>query len=59
LTASKQKIPCGISPIYSRFLYGTFLSVSFPPIFDMGESLEECEGDLFPFGKIVNKEITF
>jgi hypothetical protein len=46
-----KKIPSGLDPIYSRFLCGTFLPVSFPPMFDMGESLEECEGDLFPVGK--------
>jgi fucose permease len=40
-------------------LCGTFLPVSFPPIFDMGESLKECKGDIFPVGKIVNREITF
>jgi hypothetical protein len=54
-----KKIPSGLGPIYSRFLCGTFLPISFPPMFDMGESLEECEGDLFPIGKIVNIEITF
>jgi hypothetical protein len=53
-----KKIPSGLDPIYSRFLYGTFLLVSFPPMFDMGERLEECGGDLFPIEKIVNKEIT-
>jgi hypothetical protein len=47
-----KKIPSGLGPIYSRFLYGTFLLVSFPPMFDMGESLEECEGDHFPLRKI-------
>jgi hypothetical protein len=54
-----KNIPSGLSPIYSRFLCGTFLLVSFPPMFDMGDILEECEGDLFPVEKIVNKEITF
>ena len=54
-----KKIPSGLDPIYSRLLCGTFLLVSFPPMFDMEESLEECEGDIFPVGKIVNKEITF
>jgi hypothetical protein len=42
-----KKIPSGIDPIDSRFLCETFLPVSFPPMFDTGESLEECEGDLF------------
>jgi hypothetical protein len=54
-----KKISSGLDPIYSRFLCGTFLRVSFPPMFDMGESLKECEGDLFPFRKMVNREITF
>jgi hypothetical protein len=54
-----KKIPSGLDPIYSRLLYGTFLPASFPPMFDMGEILKECKGDLFPVGKTVNKEITF
>jgi hypothetical protein len=54
-----KKIPSGIGPIYSRLLCGTFLPVSFPPMFDMRESFKECEGDLFFVGKIVNREITF
>jgi hypothetical protein len=54
-----KKIPSGIGPIYSRLLCGTFLPVSFPPMFDMRERFKECEGDLFFVGKIVNKEITF
>jgi hypothetical protein len=52
-------IPSGIDPIYSILLSGIFLPLSFPPMFDMGESHKECEGDLFPLGKIMNKEITF
>jgi hypothetical protein len=54
-----QKIPSGLIPIYSRLLYGIFLPVSFPPMFDMGEIFKECEGDLFPIIKIMNREITF
>jgi hypothetical protein len=54
-----KKIPSGLSPIYSRILCGNFLPVSFPPMFDMGESLKECEGDIFPVREIMNKEITF
>jgi hypothetical protein len=54
-----KKIPSGLGPIYSILLYGTFLPVSFPPMLDMGEILKECEGDLFPIGEIMNKEITF
>jgi hypothetical protein len=54
-----KKIPSGLIPIYSRLLCGTFLPVSFPPMFDMRESFKECEGGLFSFGKIVRREITF
>jgi hypothetical protein len=54
-----KKIPSGIGPIYSRLLCGTFLPVSFPPMFDMRESFKECESDLFFVRKIVNREITF
>jgi hypothetical protein len=53
------KILSGFDPIYSRLLCGTLLPISFPPMFDMGESLKECEVDLFPFGEIMNREITF
>jgi hypothetical protein len=50
-----KKIPSGLGPIYSRFLRGTFLLVIFPPMFDMGETLEEYEGDLFPVKYFLNK----
>jgi hypothetical protein len=36
-----KTILSGIDPIYSIFLYGNFLPVSFPLMFDMGDSLEE------------------
>jgi hypothetical protein len=51
----KIKDISGLIPIYSRLLCGNFLPVSFPPMFDMVKRLKECEGDLFPMGKIVNK----
>jgi hypothetical protein len=35
-----KKIPSRLSPIYSIFLCEIFLPVSFPPMFDMRESLE-------------------
>jgi fucose permease len=54
-----KKSPSGLVLIYFRFLYGTFLPVIFPPMFDMGETLEDFEGDIFLVGKIVNREITF
>ena len=47
-----KTISIGLGPIYSRLLCGTFLLVIFPPMFDMGESLKECEGDLFLVEKL-------
>jgi hypothetical protein len=47
-----KTIPSGFDPIYSKLLYGNFILVSFPPMFDMGESPKECEGDLFPLEKL-------
>jgi hypothetical protein len=35
-----KKNPSGLDPIYSRLLCGNILLVSFPPMFDMGESLK-------------------
>jgi hypothetical protein len=54
-----KKIPSRLGPIYSIFLRGNFLPLSFPSTFYVGEILEECEGDIFLVGKIVNREITF
>jgi hypothetical protein len=54
-----KKNPSGLDPIYSKFLCGTFLQVSFPLMFDMGEILEDFESYIFLFGKFLNKEITF
>jgi hypothetical protein len=54
-----KKIPSGISLIYNRLLYGNFLLISFPPMFDMGEILKEYEGDIFFVREIVNIEMTF
>jgi hypothetical protein len=54
-----KKIPSGFGPIYSRLLCRNFLPISFPPMFDMGEILKECKGDLFPIEEIMNREITF
>jgi hypothetical protein len=51
--------PSGFDLEHSILLYGNFLTISFPPIFDMGETLKECEGDIFPVRKIVHREITF
>jgi hypothetical protein len=54
-----KKISSGIGPKYFRILCGTLLLVIFPPMFEMGESLKGCKGDLFSIRKNVNREITF
>jgi hypothetical protein len=54
-----KKIPSRLDPIYSRLLCGNLVRVSFPLMFDMGESLKECKDDIFPVGEIINREITF
>jgi hypothetical protein len=59
LNTSIKKIPSGLGPKYYRLLFGIFLLVSFPPMFDLGESFKEHKGDFFSVRKFVNKEITF
>jgi hypothetical protein len=54
-----KKIPSGLDLKYSRLLYGIFLPVCFPPMFDMGENLKDNKCDLFSVEKIVNIEISF
>jgi hypothetical protein len=54
-----KKISIGLGPIYSKLLCVRLLPISFKPMFDIVESFKKCEGDIFPIGKIMNKEITF
>jgi len=54
-----KRFPSGLSPKYSRLLYGVLLTVSLPPMFDMGDRLNERKNDLFSIGKIVDRETTF
>jgi hypothetical protein len=58
LDSIHKRVPSGLDPKYSRLLYGVFLIVSLPPMFDIGESLKEHKGDIFPIGKIMDREIT-
>jgi hypothetical protein len=44
-----KRVPSGFNPKHSRFLYGIFLTVIIPPMFDIGDNLKECKGDLFPY----------
>jgi hypothetical protein len=54
-----ERFPSGFGLEHSRLLCGHLITVSFPPILDMEESLKEHEGDLFHVGEIVHREITF
>ena len=36
-----------------------FLTVGFPLALDMGGGFEECKSNLFPTGKVMNREISF
>ena len=40
--------PSGFGLKHSIPLYGNLLALSFPPIFDMGDILNEHKGDIFP-----------
>jgi hypothetical protein len=51
-----KRAPSGIDPKYSRFLYVFLMIVSLPPMLEMGDLINECKGDIFPIGKIVDKE---
>jgi len=41
---------------YCRFLYGPFLRVSVPPVFNMGDYLEEWKSNILPIGKLWTKK---
>jgi hypothetical protein len=41
------------------FLSGLFLTKSLPPILDMGDGLKDCKGNIFSFGKIMDRKIPF
>jgi hypothetical protein len=53
-----KKISSGLDHIYSILLCDNLLPISFPPMLNMGEILQEYGGDLFPMRKIVKREIT-
>jgi hypothetical protein len=53
-----KRISSGLDHIYSILLSDNLLPISFPPMFNMGEILQEYGGDLFPIRKIVKREIT-
>ena len=48
--------PGGFDLEHSRIFCGNFLTVIFPPMFDMEDILKECEGDLFLSEKLCTKK---
>jgi hypothetical protein len=50
--------PSGLWGKNCRLISDMFLTVSFPPISDMGKSFNESECDFFTIGKILDREIT-
>ena len=53
-----EGIQCRGHQKYRRFLHGPFLRVSVPPVFNMGNDLEEWKSDIFPIEKIVDWKIS-
>lgn len=54
----KKICPSGFSSKHFELLYDMLLTLSLPPIFDTGNNLKECKGDIFSIWKIVDGEIT-
>jgi hypothetical protein len=54
-----ERFPTRFGLKHSRLLCGNFLSISFPPMFEMGERLNKRIGDIFPIGICFYREITF
>jgi hypothetical protein len=46
-----EGIPCRVYHKHFIFLYGPFLRVSIPPVFNMGNALKECKSDIFSLSK--------
>ena len=44
-------------PVYFRLIFDMPLAVIIPPIFDMGEELNDCNGGIFSIGKIENIDL--
>jgi hypothetical protein len=54
-----EGIPCRIHHKHCIFLHGPLLIASIPPVFNMGNDLEECKSDIFPIKKIVDQKRSF
>ena len=59
LEGLQKRFPSGFEPKNIILVYGILLTISVPPISDMGHSLKECKDDLFRIGKVLDRKITF
>jgi hypothetical protein len=50
--------PSGSWPKNHKIILNMFLTISLPPISDMGKGFKECIGDVFTVGKFLDKEIS-
>jgi hypothetical protein len=55
LEGINKSLPSGSWLKNYRLILDMFITVSLPPISDMGKGLKEREGDLFTVGKIMDK----
>ena len=54
LDAVSERIPSGCGREHRGFPFVLFLTVGFPPIFDMGGGFEECKNNLFLVREIMD-----
>jgi hypothetical protein len=58
LEGIKKIHPSGFWPKNCRLISNMFLTLSFPPISDMGKGFKEHKGDFFTVGNFLDREIT-
>jgi hypothetical protein len=54
-----KRIRSGGDDRYCRFISGPFLTVSFPPILNMGDKLKCLKSNIFSIEKVMDRKITF
>ena len=57
--AISERIPGGCGREQRGFPFALFLTVGFPPVFDMGGDFEECKNNIFSVREIMDQEIPF
>jgi hypothetical protein len=59
LNSIPKRTPSGYDWKQCGFLHGLFLTLSIPPILDMGDNLKEHKGDVFSIEKIMDRKKPF